>query len=250
MALRGAPGQSAQQEYKRRLRSWRKSARRRFLLGLAPVLALAGVLEWWIGWHGIGVPVFGHIAALAVVIAWCGTLTPPQHVRAWRSGAEGERRTARMLAPLVRRGAVILHDRALGKVANLDHLAIGHWGIACINTKNWQAKGTHVSISRDGSTLWYGRYRQNQAVSTAKWEAQRATTALRRPLDGIPVHIQPIIAIHGAKVGRRGVLAFDGVTILEARRLTAHLRRQRPVLSPDQITQIAEITDHALPPKQ
>lgn len=250
MAIRVGPGQSAQQVYKRRLRSWRASARRRFLIGLAPVLALAGVLEWWIGWHGIGVPLFGHIAALAVVLAWCGTLTAPQHVRAWRSGAEGERRTARMLAPLARRGAVILHDRALGKVANLDHLAIGHWGIACINTKNWQARGTRVAVSPDGGTLWYGAHAQNREVAKAQGEARQAAAALRRPLDGLPVDVRPIIAVHGAPVGRRGILIFDGVVVIEARRLRGHLRKQRRVLSPAEVAQAGQAADQALPPKE
>ncbi|MFD3821836.1 nuclease-related domain-containing protein [Streptomyces sp. NPDC058625] len=251
MAMRSGAGQSAQSEYERRLHSWRTTARRRFLRGLPFVIVAAALLEWWVGWQTTGVPLYGHVTALAVIVAWCTFLAAPRHVTAWRAGAEGERKTARTLVPLARRGAIVLHDRAIpGSRANLDHLAIGHWGIAYIDTKNWQAKGAHVSISRDGSTLWYGRYPQNKTVSTTKWEAERATAALCRPLDGIPVHIQPVIAVHGAKVGRRGVLAFDGVIILEAHRLAAHLRRQRPVLSPDQITQIGEITNHALPPKQ
>ena len=250
MATRVGAGQSAQHEYERRRRAWRTAARRRFLIGLPVVLALAGVLEWWIGWHGVGIPLFGHIAAVAVVVAWCGTFTTPQHVRAWRSGADGERRTARMLAPLARRGAVILHDRALGPVANLDHLAIGHWGIACINTKNWQARGARGAVSPDGRTLWYGAHAQNREVAKARGEARQAAAALRRPLDGLPVDVRPIIAVHGAPVGRRGIAVFDGVVVIEARRLRSYLRKQRRVLSPAEIAQVGQAADQALPPKQ
>ncbi|BFO23114.1 hypothetical protein SHKM778_95020 (plasmid) [Streptomyces sp. KM77-8] len=103
-----------------------------------------------------------------------------------------------MLAPLARRGAVILHDRALGKVANLDHLAIGHWGIACINTKNWQARGTRVAVSPDGGTLWYGAHAQNREVakaqgrrgrppqpSGARWTGCRSTSGRSSPSTGL-----------------------------------------------------------------
>jgi hypothetical protein len=42
---------------------------------------------------------------------------------AWRCGAAGERRTARLLAPLERRDWAVLHDLAIpGSAANIDHL--------------------------------------------------------------------------------------------------------------------------------
>ncbi|HET7518006.1 MAG TPA: nuclease-related domain-containing protein, partial [Actinomycetes bacterium] len=40
---------------------------------------------------------------------------------AWRRGAAGERRTARLLAPLERHGWAVLHDLAIpGSAANID----------------------------------------------------------------------------------------------------------------------------------
>ncbi|OEJ20875.1 nuclease-related domain-containing protein [Streptomyces subrutilus] len=249
MALRVGAGQSAQNEYQRRLRSWRTASRRRFLYGLPVAAAVAGLLDWWIGWRITGVPLFGHGAALAVLAAWCGTLAAPQHVTAWRSGAEGERKTARALAPLARQGAVILHDRAIpGRKANIDHLAVGSWGIALVDTKNWQAKGAKVAVSRDGATLWYGAYAQNRTVATVQGEARSAAAVLRRR-EGLPVDIQSIIAVQGASVGRRGILVFDGVVVLEAHRLRKYLRRQRVILSPAEVIQIGRAADQALPPK-
>jgi hypothetical protein len=248
MAIRVGAGQSAQNEYERRLRSWRTASRRRFLLGLPAVLVVAALLEWWVGWHTTGVPLYGHVSALAVIVAWCGSFATPQHVKAWRSGAEGERKTARILAPLARRGAVILHDRAIpGRKANLDHLAIGDWGIAYVDTKNWQVKDARVAVSKDGQTLWYGRYAQNKTVATVKGEARSAATALRRH---VIVDVQPIIAVQGARVGRRGSLVFDGVTIVEARRLARHLRRQRKAFLPLPVAEIGRLADEILPPKQ
>ncbi|MFF9056898.1 nuclease-related domain-containing protein [Streptomyces erythrochromogenes] len=249
MATRPGAGQSAAGEYRRRLRSWRTASRRRFLRGLPAVLLLAGALDWWIARHTPGAPLYGHAAALAVLLAWTGTFATPQHVRAWRSGAEGERRTSRTLRPLSRRGAVILHDRAIGRSANLDHIAVGRWGIAYIDTKNWQAKGARVVLSRDGATLWYGTYAQNRTVSTVHWEVRQMTAALRRQLDDLQLDIQPIIAVQGAPVGRRGILTFDGIVIVEAPRLARHLRRRRRILTPDQITRLGTAAERAFPPK-
>jgi len=249
LAIRVGAGQSAQNEYARRLRAWRTASRRRFLLGLPVVLATAALLEWWIGWHAIGVPLYGHIAALTVIVAWGRSLTAPQHVTAWRSGAEGERKTARALTRLARRGAVILHDRAMGQVANLDTLAIGPWGIAAINTKNWQVKGAKVAVSRDGATLWYGTKARNKEVAGVRREARQAASAVRDSLGSLPAEVQPIMAVWGARVGRRGILYFDGVTVLEARQLARYLRRQRVVLSPAEIARAGLAAGHALPPK-
>ncbi len=41
------------------------------------------------------------------VIAW---RTPPQHIESWNTGAEGERRTERVLRPLVHSGWHVVHD--------------------------------------------------------------------------------------------------------------------------------------------
>jgi hypothetical protein len=54
---------------------------------------------------------------------------PSPDAVAWRRGAAGERRTARLLAAVERQGWAVLHDRAVpGSPANLDHLAIGPGG--------------------------------------------------------------------------------------------------------------------------
>jgi hypothetical protein len=49
----------------------------------------------------LGVLLTGYIAILE---------SPPAYIENWRTGSEGERRTARALAPLRRRGYILLHD--------------------------------------------------------------------------------------------------------------------------------------------
>jgi hypothetical protein len=62
------------------------------------------------------------IAALAAMAtAWGLRFKPSPDAVAWRQGAAGERRTARLLAPLERHGWAILHDLAVpGSWANID----------------------------------------------------------------------------------------------------------------------------------
>jgi hypothetical protein len=58
---------------------------------------------------------------VALVTGWGLWFRPSPDASAWRRGAAGERRTARLLAALERNGWVVLHDLAgPGSRANLD----------------------------------------------------------------------------------------------------------------------------------
>jgi hypothetical protein len=63
--------------------------------------------------------VAGGLAAAAA--GWGLRFRPSLDAVAWRRGAAGERRTARLLGPLERHGWVVLHDLAVpGSRANID----------------------------------------------------------------------------------------------------------------------------------
>jgi hypothetical protein len=63
--------------------------------------------------------VLGGLAAAAA--GWGLRFRPSPEASAWRRGAAGERRTARLLDPLARHGWAILHDLALPRSrANID----------------------------------------------------------------------------------------------------------------------------------
>jgi hypothetical protein len=63
--------------------------------------------------------VVGGLAATAA--GWGLRFRPSPEAIAWRHGAMGERRTARLLGPLERQGWVVLHDLAVpGSRANID----------------------------------------------------------------------------------------------------------------------------------
>lgn len=80
---------------------------------------------------------FGRLGVAAVRLAG-----EPQHVTAWKRGAEGEERVARRLEKhLAGTGVQLLHDRAIPlSLANIDHLAIGPGGVTVIDSKNVRGK--------------------------------------------------------------------------------------------------------------
>jgi hypothetical protein len=116
----GRPGASAHAEYRRRraleLAAWTPSLTWR----IGAVLAV-GLAAWLLTTQAVP-----HLAALAGItvaagLAWRLRLRSSPDALAWRRGATGERRTARLLAPLERRGWAVLHDLAIpGSPANID----------------------------------------------------------------------------------------------------------------------------------
>jgi hypothetical protein len=116
----GRPGGSAQATWQR-MRSaewaiWTRSLPWRVAVILG-VGAGGGVLG------GLLAPRLGlMVAGLAVAAAgWGLRFRPSPDAVAWRRGAAGERRTARLLDPLERQGWAVLHDLAVhGSDANVD----------------------------------------------------------------------------------------------------------------------------------
>jgi hypothetical protein len=108
----GRPGASAQAEYRRR----RAAERARWTRGLswraAAVLA-TGVTAGLLGAQAA--PDLAGLLAVAVAagLGWRLRFRPSADTLAWRRRAAGERRTARLLSRLERRGWAVLHDLAI-----------------------------------------------------------------------------------------------------------------------------------------
>ena len=97
--------------------------------------------------------ILGVLAAAAT--GWRLRFRPSPNADAWRRGATGERRTARLLGPLERQGWAILHDLAVpGSRANIDHLAIGPGGVFVIDSRQYRGR---LQLDPSGR-LWHGRY--------------------------------------------------------------------------------------------
>jgi hypothetical protein len=144
---------------------------------------------------GLLAPRFSLVVGVPVTVAagWGLRFKPSPDAVAWRRGAAGERRTARLLAALERHGWAVLHDLAApGSRANLNHLVIGPGGVFMIDSKRYRGR---LQFDPSGR-LWHGRYPLAPTLQAVSFEADRAALVLTDP----DVVVVPIVAVHGAQV--------------------------------------------------
>jgi hypothetical protein len=172
----------------------------------------------------------GLLAAAA--LAWLLRFRVSTETSAWRRGAAGERRTARLLRCLEQHGWVVLHDLAIpGSAANIDHLAIGPGGVVVIDSKQYRGR---LQLDPNG-LLWHGRHLLTMTLRAARWEADQADEVL-----GVAdVQVAAIVAVHGATVPWDR-LRVDGVTVAPARRVPDLLRALPPILGPERVAWLAD----------
>jgi hypothetical protein len=227
----GRPGASAHAEYRRRRATeWAAWIRN---LPWRIVAVVAATLTSWL----VAAQVVSHLAApagitVAAGLAWLLRFCVSPDTLAWRRGAAGERRTARLLAPLERRGWAVLHDLAIpGSQAHIDHLLIGPGGVVVIDTKQYRGR---LRLGSDG-LLWHGHHLLVSALRKLLWQADQADEIL-----GVAdVHVAAIVAVHGASVPW-GFLQADGVTIVPARRVPDLLQALPPILGPERVAWLAD----------
>jgi nuclease-like protein len=203
----GAPGRSALAGYRRR-RGLELAAWTRTLAWRAPLVAIAGVAGDvlaaqislpWAGLAGL---------AMAALVGWRLRFHPSEQARAWQRGAQGERRTARLLRRLTREGFVVFHDLAVpGSLANVDHLLIGPSGVFVIDSKQWTGR---VHQGADGPA-WHNHSPLDRTLATVRWEAKAVS-------DLLGTRAAALLCVHGAHVDRDGLHA-GGVAIVPAGRL-------------------------------
>jgi hypothetical protein len=227
----GRPGGSAQATW-RRARAAEWAAWTRTLPWRMAAIVVAGVLGGLLG--SLLAPRSGLLlGGLAVITAgWALRFRPSLDAGAWRRGAVGERRTARLLGPLEREGWAILHDLTVpGSRANLDHLAIGPGGVFVIDSKQYRGR---LQLDSFGQ-LWHGRYPLAPTLRAVEFEADQAAQILPDP----GMAVVPIVAVHGAQVPW-GKVVTDGVPVVPARRLPSMLRELPAVLGPERVADLAD----------
>jgi hypothetical protein len=227
----GSPGASAHREYRRRRATERAAWTRSLPWRTAGVLAaglLAGLVVAQLAPHLFPLAVVAAAAALA----WRLWFRPSAETLARRRGATGERRTARLLVPLERRGWAILHDLAIpGSQANIDHLAIGPGGVLVIDSKRYRGR---LRLDSYGM-LWHGRHLLVSTLRKTRWESDQADEVL-----GIAdITIAAVVAIHGASVPSDR-LWVDGITVVPAQRLPDLLQALPATLGPERVAWLAQ----------
>jgi hypothetical protein len=170
-------------------------------------------------------------ALVAMAAGWGLRFRPSPDARAWRRGAAGERRTARLLGSLERQGWAVLHDLAVpASRANLDHLVIGPGGVFAVDSKQYRGR---LQLDASGR-LWHGHYPLAPTVRAASFEADQAAQVLADPQVVVPV-----VAVHGAQVPW-GKVVMDGVPVVPARRLPRMLRQLPAVLGPERVAVLGD----------
>jgi Nuclease-related domain len=150
----GQPGGSAQAQWGR-LRAAEWAAWTRTLPWRVATILGIGVSGGVLGC--LLVPRLGLVigALVAMAAGWGLRFRPSPDASAWRRGAAGERRTARLLGQLGWQGWVVLHDLAVPRSrANIDHVVIGPGGVFVIDSKQYRGR---LQLDPTGR-LWHGRY--------------------------------------------------------------------------------------------
>jgi hypothetical protein len=211
----GSPGRSALAAYRSR-RAEELAAWMRSLAWRAPLVAAAGAVVQILATEA-GLPHGGLVGLVAAaLVGWRLRFRPSEQARTWQRGAQGERRTARLLDRLTRDGFVVFHDLAVpGSPANVDHLVIGPTGLFVIDSKQWT--GT-VHQGSDG-LVWHNHYRLDRTLETVRWEAE----TLGRLLG---TRTAAVVCVHGAHVHGGGLHA-QGVAIVPAHLLRGALGDDR-----------------------
>jgi hypothetical protein len=189
----------------------------------APLVAAAGLTVQVLTAQA-GLPHGGLVGlALAALVGWRLRFRPSKQVTAWQRGAQGERRTARLLDRLVRGGYVVFHDLAMpgDTSANVDHLVIGPSGVFVIDSKQWTG-----SVHQGGDGLaWHNHYPLDRTLETVRWEAQTVGRLLG-------TRTAAVVCVHGAHVHGGGIDA-QGVAIVPVHLLRGALGYDRVLSDAD-----------------
>ncbi|MTV27817.1 NERD domain-containing protein [Nitriliruptoraceae bacterium ZYF776] len=160
--------------------------------------------------------------------------------RAWAEGAKGERRVARALERLERRGWHVVHDLTVGtRGANIDHVVVGPPGVFVIDTKYTRAK---VVVHR--STIRFDGYARTGYLRGVERQRQLATDRLSAAV-GFEVPVRSILCLvvplkHDAM---KVVSSPEGCQVVHVEGLVRACRRhsRHPQLSDQQLARIAQV---------
>jgi hypothetical protein len=212
----------------------------RAVLSVGAGVVAAGLIAWWAGLAVAAGGFAGHTVYARV---------RPSPATNWRRGAVAERRTGRRLARLDPAGFHVLHDRALPgtPATNLDHLVIGLTGVYAIASRRWR-RG--VRLRSEEGRLWAGRRPAGHVRAPAVKAAAAVAELLAGKLDH-EVHVDAMVAVHGARLPRGGLMygTDDDIVELHTARSLSHLIAARPVVfTSAQVATIAAAAESVLPP--
>jgi hypothetical protein len=210
----GVAGRSAQVEYDRR------SARER-VRAEAALTAEEGRRRRRADAH----PVVGRLANALSAKPELAPESPT--TRAWRVGAEGERRVAEALADLD--GVVVLHDRQIpGTRANIDHVVVAASSVFVVDAKRYSGR---IEIRDEG-----GLFRVKRRLVVDGRDRTALVDGVRRQVEVVRAALSPqhpAVEVHGMLcfvdgrwgLGHKGTRVGD-VTVVSPRGLARRVGRE------------------------
>jgi hypothetical protein len=174
-------------------------------------------LDTYAWWYFAG----GVTGGLLMVAAY--TLgDPPGYIAKWRLGAEGERRTAKALRPLLRTGWTVIHDVQRAH-ENFDHVLVGPPGVFLLETK---VRAGTVSLEDGLLTIRYPDDPE-EVVTLPRLAAQmrgraRDLRATHRFEDGVRRWVTPVVVLWADFPDR--LVELDGIAYIHGDELVGWLR--------------------------
>lgn len=178
-------------------------------------------------------------------------------VRRGRGGDDGlsvspaERKTAKQLSGLTKKGWRVLHARAIPRDEDgvsdgqIDHLVIGPTGVFAIDSESWDKRLPVRTLSH--TRLFHGPFEKKDRLDEARWEANQASRLLSLAL-GQEIPVQPSVAIYGPSVPWR-VMTVRNVDVYSGAKAKAYLSKRPKVLTDEEVARIADTAAKVLPSK-
>lgn len=172
----------------------------------------------------------------------------PQTTKAWKEGAIGEERVARVLSEQLGTEAVLLHDRKVpGTRGNIDHIAIGSSGVWIIDAKRYTGKVERRDVGGFFKTdfrLFVGGRDRSKIVDGMQWQYEAVLQVLDD--EGIPIHQVLTFVDAEWPLFMRKPLQFGDVRVSGPKRLAEMIAEVGP-LDPAEIERVARRLAEALP---
>ena len=175
-----------------------------------------------------------EVVPLTAVERFFGVSPLAQNARSWYLGALGEIVVAEKLERLGDGWRVINAVPVGAAGSDIDHVVVGPAGVFTINTKAHANKKVWAA----GQALRINGFKQDY-IRNSQHEAARASKLLTTAV-GRPIIVTPLIVMVGISELNYG-LRKPEVDVVTSRGIVRNLRRRRPVLTPDEVTEIADV---------
>jgi Nuclease-related domain len=175
-----------------------------------------------------------EVAPLTPIARFFGASPLAHNARSWYLGALGEIVVAEKLERLGSEWRVINAVPVGAAGSDIDHVVIGPAGVFTLNTKAHASKKVWAA----GHALHINGFRQDY-IRNAQDESARASRLLTSAA-GRPVVVTPLIVMVGISEREYGGKR-PAVDVVTSRGIVRNLKRRRPVLTPTEVDEIADI---------